>query len=179
MRRFFFACLPPPPLLIGTILSGRRSSSVPQLCTWKCSIPALHVFSSQSSIIHPDNADYVLNIHLKIPFVCTFCLRLCMVACVCVHVSNRGAETKEVSGWISPPHLWVPRELLDAPQVLLNCTWMPHHHHLRSRDTLTRLLEEDKACSINNSRRKALLIYLMWLNATEWADGSPTCQHGD
>lgn len=95
---------------------------------------------------------------------------------VCAHVSNWGAETKEVSGWISPPHLWVPRELLDAPQVLLNRTWMPHHHHLRSRDTLTRLLEEDKACSINNSRRKALLIYLMWLNATEWADGVPTCQ---
>lgn len=140
--------------------------------------PALHVETQHSSvaclqlsILNNSSRQRRLCFEyaLKIPFVCTFCLRLCMVVYVCVHVSNWGAETKEVSGWISPPHLWVPRELLDAPQVLLNCTWMPHHHHLYSRDTLTRLLEEDKACSINNSHRRALLIYLMWLNATEWA----------
>lgn len=162
--------------LPGGVSSSRASLPHPGSFRWSGSgagaplfpgrsIPALHVLNSHSWIIHPGDDDYVLNMHWKF-LLCAHFVCICAWPCVCVcaHVSNWGAETKEVSGWISPPHHWGPREL-------------HHHHHLHSRDTLTRLLEADKACSINNSHTSALLIYLMWLNATEWADGIPACQH--
>lgn len=83
-------------------------------------------------------------------WICTFCAHFVCVraqscVCVCTWIGNKGGVTVNQS---PPPHHWAPRELLDAPQVLLNCTRMPHHHHhhLHSRDTLTRLLEEAKAC---------------------------------